>query len=843
MRCPMAARSSPSFVVTLAWRETRGAGRHFAYLIACVTLGVGALVAVGSFASSLERTVGRSARALMGGDVEIRSTQPLSPGGEAVVAEMARGGVEVLPIQELVAMSAAREKSQIVELKTVPPGYPFYGELVTEPGTPLNALVGKGRALVHPSLLQKLGASVGERLKIGEADFVISGVIRQEPDRAVGLFSLGPRVMIAAEDLPGTRLVRPGSRVRHRVLFRLPTGASAESFKDALAARLPDSTVRVTTYSQAQPGVRRFWNQLTIYLGLTGLVALMVGGIGVATSVRAFVRGKLDTIAVLKCLGAGWRQVLAAYLLQTVLLGLGGSLLGAAIGTAAQLALVPALSPLLPFPLEGSVSLRSVLAGLAMGTGLTLLFALWPLLDIRRVPPALILRRDVEARLPGRRPWIAGLPIAAALAALVFWQAGSLKVGAIFIGGLAGALVLLAAGARLVIEGARRLPRFRSLAWRQAVANLHRPGSHAGTVLMSLGLAVMLIVAVALLEQSLRAELADRGPGRAPAFFFIDIQPDQAQAFRRLVTDKTGREPTLTPVVRARLASINGAPVSRDARQRREEVWFLSREYVLTWAAQPPPENPVVAGRWWTPEEASREPLISVEEEIAKNLGVGIGGTLGFDIQGVTVTARVVNFRRVDWQTFNTNFFVIFSQGALDGAPTTWLATARVPPADELAVQSAVTAAFPNVTAIPVREVLERIAGVLDQIALAIRLLAGVSIATGLIVTAGALGVSRHQRLYQSVILKALGATRGAVARVFAVEYALLGVAAGLCGSLLAAALAWGVGRWALDIRWAGSPLTIASGVAGATLLALGVGFLGTFRLLGKKPLAVLRSE
>jgi putative ABC transport system permease protein len=831
------------FTLRLAWRETRGAGRHFAYLIACITLGVGALVAVGSFAGSLERTVGRSARALMGGDVEIRSTQPLSAAGEAVVAEMARGGAEVLRVQELVAMSVAGGRSQIVELKTVAPGYPFYGELVTEPRVPVATLIGRGRALVHPSLLQKLGTAVGDRLKIGEADFVISGVILQEPDRAVGVFSLGPRVMIAPEDLPGTQLVRPGSRVRHRVLFRLPPERSADAFKDMVAARLPDTVVRITTYAQAQPGVRRFWNQLTVYLGLTGLVALMVGGIGVATSVRAFVRGKLDTIAVLKCLGAGWRQILAAYLLQTVLLGLGGSLLGAALGTALQLALVPALSPLLPFPLEASFSVRSVLAGLAMGTGLTLLFALWPLLDIRRVPPALILRRDVEARLPGRRPWLAGVPIAAGLAALAFWQAGSFKVGALFVLGLAGALVLLGLTARLVIAAARRLPRLRSLAWRQAVANLHRPGSHAGVVLVSLGLAVMLIVAVALLEQSLRAELADRGPERSPAFFFIDIQPDQAGPFVRLVTERVGHAPELTPVVRSRLATINGAPVAHDPRQKREEVWYLSREYVLTWAAEPPPHNTIVAGRWWSDDEARREPLISVEEEIAKNLGITVGGTLGFDIQGVTVQARVVSLRRVDWQSFNTNFFVIFSAGALDGAPSTYLATARVAPADEGAIQSAVTAAFPNVTTIPVREVLERIAAVLDQIALAIRLLAGVSIMTGLIVTAGALGVSRHQRLYQSVILKALGATRGVVARVFAVEYALLGLAAGLCGSLLAAALAWGVGHWALDIRWAGSPLTIASGVAGATLLALCVGFLGTFRLLGRKPLGVLRGE
>jgi len=296
----------------LAWRETRGAGRHFAYLVACITLGVGALVAVGSFAASLERTVGRSARALMGGDVEIRSAQPLSLEGSGIVAALTRPGTDTLPVTELVAMSAAGGKSQIVELKAVGPGYPLYGNLVTTPVAPLDSLIGGGRALVHESLLTRLGLRVGDPLKIGEGDFTVSGVLRQEPDRAVGVFSLGPRVLIDARDLDGTRLIRQGSRVRHRLLFRLPAGESAEAFKDALAARLTDASVRVTTYTQAQPGVRRFWKQLTVYLGLTGLVALMVGGIGVATSVRAFVRGKLETIAVLKCLGAGWRQVLAA---------------------------------------------------------------------------------------------------------------------------------------------------------------------------------------------------------------------------------------------------------------------------------------------------------------------------------------------------------------------------------------------------------------------------------------------------------------------------------------------------------------------------------------------------
>ena len=832
--------------LAMAWRETRGAGRHFIYFVACVTVGVAAIVAVGSFARNLEATVGRSARSLMGGDVEIRASRPLSSDAAHAVADLARGGAAVTRVRELAAMAqagtGADARTQLVELKAVEPGYPFYGRLVANPDRPLHELIGGGRALAQGSLLSRLGLQVGDRVRVGDAELTLSGVISQEPDRAVGVFSLGPRMLIAAEDLDRTGLVRPGSRVRHRTLIMLPEGRDPEAFKAKLAAAVPDTAVRITTYAQAQPGLRRFWDQLTMYLGLTGLVALMVGGIGVAVSVRAFVRQKLGTIAILKCLGATSRQVLAIYLLQTTLLGLGGSLLGAVLGSALQPLLTPFLVRLLPIALDGGISPLAILRGLAMGVGVTLLFALWPLLEIRRVPPALILRRDVEPILRGRRPWLGLVPIAAGLAGLALWQAGSWKVGGLFLGGLVGALLALGLGARLVVALARR-GRWRSLAWRQGAANLHRPGSHAPAVLVSLGLAVMLIVAVALLESSLREQLVTRSAESAPAFFFIDVQPDQAPAFAQLVAGQGGTPPELIPVVRSRLSAIDGEPLPADVRTRREDPWFLTREYVLTWASAAPGRNSVIAGRWWTPEEAAREPLISVEEELAKQLGVGIGGTLTFDVQGVPVTARVVNLRRVDWQTFGSNFFVIFSPGALDGAPSTFIATARVPEDREDRVQSAVVAAFPNITAIPVREVLTRVTSVLDQIALAIRMVAAFSIVSGLVVMAGALAITRYQRLYQSVILKALGATRGLVARAFAVEYLLLGAGAGLCGTALAAALAWAVLRFALDVRWAWAPGTLVLGVVAAIALAVTVGFLGTIRLLGQKPLGVLRGE
>ena len=830
------------FVFRLAWRETRGAWRHFGYFFACITLGVSALVGVGSFADSLERTVARSAKSLMGGDVEIRSTLPLSVDATALVPEP-RGGVEVTRVRELVAMAqAGAQQTQLVELKAVEPGYPFYGELVTDPARALPTLIGDGRALVHESLLARLGLRVGDHLRVGASDLTISGVILKEPDRAVGVFSLGPRVLIAAADLDRTGLIRPGSRVRYRTLFRLPEGRDAQVFRDRLALALP-AAQRVATYTQAQPGLRRFWDQLTMYLGLTGLVALMVGGIGVAVSVNAFVREKQSAIATMKALGAGWRVLLSAYLLQTALLGLGGSALGALLGSLVQPLLAPALTRLLPIDLTLSFSPRAVLGGLAMGVAVTLLYALWPLLQIRRVPPALILRSEVEPRLHGRRPWKAAIPIAAGLAALALWQAGSWKIGALFAGGLAGALLLLALGARTVVALARRV-HWRSPAWRQAAANLHRPGSHAGPVLVSLGLAVSLIVSIALLERSLRSQLVDRSPGSTPAFFFIDVQPDQAEPFARLVEGHGATAAAeLTPVVRSRLASVNGAPVAQTGKALREDAWYLTREYVLTWAKEPPGHNTVVAGRWWTPEEAAREPLISVEDEIARQLGVGLGDTLTFDIQGVPVSARVTSLRHVDWRSFTSNFFVIFSPGALEGAPTTFIATVRARPEREGALQSAVVAAFPNVTAIPIREVLERVTAVLDQIALAVRLVAAFSIGAGLIVMAGALAITRRQRLYQSVILKTIGATRGFVSRVFAIEYALLGAAAGVAGSALAAGLAWAVLRWAFDVPWQWAPATLVGGVLAATGLALVVGFLGTRRLLGRKPLGVLRGE
>jgi putative ABC transport system permease protein len=843
------------FAVRMAWRETRGAGRHFAVLFGCVALGVAALVSVGTFAANLDRTLTREARALTGGDVELRSAQPLDPTARRALDELARGGAVTTTVREMVAMARTpgRGATLLVELKAVESAYPLYGRVETTPPAPLDTLLADrgdaGGAVVESSLLQRLGLAIGDSLEIGSARFTVTGVLVREPDRTGGLVTLGPHVLVGDRALERTGLLQIGSRVRYRTLTRLPATVTARAAADDLARTIGDPAVRIAAFDESQPGLRKFFSQLATYLGLVGLASLLVGGVGIASTVTTFLRRQLATIAILKCLGASSRVLLATYLIQTLALALAGSLVGAAFGVAAQPLLVRALAPFAPFVLEVRWDVATVARGLALGLLAALLCALWPLLGVRGVPPSLILRRDVDERgWRARRPWAAALPIVAGLAALAVWQAGSLRLGGIFAGAALAALAVLLGLSRALVRLARRLPRARGLAWRQGLAGLDRPGGHTVRVVVAVGLGVMLLVAIALLEANLGRQLAYEQKREAPSFFFIDVQPDQREPFSRLVGDVSGVAPTVTPVVRARLAAIDGKPVTRELIDRRkrespEKNWYLTREYMLTWASAPPPANAITRGRWWTAEEASARPRVSVEDEAAKYFGVGVGGTLTFDVQGVPIEAEVANLRRIDWQSLSANFFMVLSPGSLDGAPTVYLATARVPADVETRLQDSVVAAFPNVTAIPLRSVLERVSEVLAQISFAVRFMALFSIAAGLVVMAGALAATRYQRLYESVILKTLGATRWAIARAFAVEYACLGAVAGVGGTALAAVLAWIVLRFVLDTPWTLEPEALILGVALTTFVSLAIGLLATVRLLGRKPLSVLRQE
>lgn len=835
----------------LARRGLRGAWRHLVPFATCIALGVVALTAVGTFTSGVHRTLGREARTLAGGDVEVRASRPLGAEASAVVAELTARGARVTTVRELAAMarSPGTGRTLLVELKAVDGAYPLYGTLETAPGGRAAELLAGEGALVAAEVLERLGMRIGDALALGAARLTIRGVIAREPDRAAAAITLGPRVIVGAATLDHTGLVRVGSRVRYRTLLRLPPDLAPGATREELARRLSDPALRVVAFDEAQPGLRRFLDQLTTYLGLVGLVTLLVGGVGASAAAAALARRERAQVAVLKCLGVGWRTLVGATLLRTLGLALAASAAGAAAGIALAPLLPRLLTGLVPFAIDARPDAWTIVRALGMALLTALLAVLWPLLDVRRVPPSLILRRDVETdRLRRPRLPLAVLPLLAGLATLAVWQAGSIRLGAIFTVAAFAAVVVLALVARAVARLSRLAPRPPGLAWRHGIASLHRPGGETALVVVALGLGVMLLVAVGLLEASLDRQLDREHRRERPSFFFVDIQTDQRDAFARLLARlDAGRRPELIPLVRARLAGVKGEPVTRAMIDRRREggqaPWYLTREYMLTAASSPPVSNTVVRGRWWTAEEAASAPRISVEDGLAERLGVGVGDRLTFDVQGMPVEAEVMSLRKVDWQTLSTNFFVIFSQGALDGAPTTYVATARVPPDAETSVQDAVVAAFPNVTPIPVGDVLARVSELLAHIGLAIRAVALLAVAAGAVVMVGALAATRYQRLYESVVLRALGATRGLVARAFAVEYACLGAAAGLGGTALAVLLAWVVLRFVLDVPWTFDPLPVLLGVVLATALALAVGFLTTFRLLGERPLTVLRRD
>ena len=885
------------FIFKMAWRETRGAWRHFLYFFACIAIGVGSLVGVSLFSANVDRAVTKEARGLLGGDLEIRLTHPLSSEGQALVKSLTTRGLTLAHASELIAMasrqtqaSATPQATQIIELKAVDSAYPLYGAIALDPAQPLEALLHPPAhrcggqvclgAVVQESLLIRMGLSVGDRLKIGQATFLISGIVRTEPDRMANAFSLGPRVIIAQEGLREAELIKPGSRVRERYLVKLPPGLPVEPLLSELRSRLASDSARLSSYRTAQPQLKQFLDQLSRYLGLIGLTALFIGGLGVGTSIHAFLRDKLHTIAILKAVGADSATVISTYVVQAIFLGSIGSLAGILLGIALQQGLPPLMADLFASNLLEQLGVSSelsrsslwpLLKGAALGLLSTLLFTLWPLLKIREVQPGAIFQRETEQAtvwqgMAPSRWWVRwGLAdrvnvgtaggIILGLSALAIWQAGSWSIGLLFLGALALALALLFVSARLFLRLLAWLPRPNILSLRFALGNVLRPGSQATGIMVAIGIGVMLIATVSLVEQALLRHVQENRPTDAPTFFFIDIQPDQTQEFMALLHRQTGRpNPELTPLVRSRLHAINGKIVAAEegndknraraeGKDERGTQWYLTREYVLTFLDQLPKDNQLVKGAWWQPGQVFSRPQLSVEEEAATRLGLTIGSLVELDIQGAMISAEVSSIRKVEWGNFSTNFYMILSPGSLDGAPFTYVATVRVSQDEEVPLQQAVVASFPNVSAIHIGDVLDGFSRVLDRLATAISAMALFCLLTGCLVMAAALAATRYRRLYESVILKALGATRGLIARVFALEYLLVGLVAGSIGLMLGTALSWAVLRYVFDLPWSLHPLVLGCGLLLTMGLTLFVGFASTYRILGQRPLAILRHE
>lgn len=878
----------------MAWREIRGSWRQFIFFLACLAVGVGAVVGIELFATNVEALILRDARSLLGGDLEIRAAHELSESGRKTLLALRERNVDVTHVRELVAMAAVPsveeaqtpnvQATQLVELKAVEEQYPLYGKVEVTPPQPLHSSLAPIEsscparlcfgAVVQESFLISLGIQIHDHVKIGQAWFVVTGILVKEPDRVATAFSLGPRVLISRQALGATDLAKPGSRIRERYLLRVPELLALGPLRGELQGRLGPEGANVSSYRDAQPRIRRFLDQLTIYMGLIGLTSLFVGGIGIACTIHGFMRHKLTIVAILKTLGADTGLLMRVYLMQSLFMGCLGSLGGVALGVGLQRLLPVLLGDLIPVAISSQVTVLPLGKSLLVGALTTFCFTMWPLLTIREIPPALVFRREVEQHHTSIRAgswfrWMwnalleivrdrhrlgAALMMGCGLTILATWQARSLTLGALFILAFGTAVVLLQVGVLGLLHGLCKLPRPRSFVIKQALGNVQRPGNYTRGMAVAIGVGVMVIVTVALVKSSLLVALGERIPEDAPTFFFIDIQPDQKEPFEEIVQREAPDSPyRLTPVVRARLRAIDGHVIDPEEYKGKQNGWYFTREYVLTTLSTLPRDNAVVKGKWWATDSADMRKRdrtnqdvsirVSVEEEAAGNLGVDVGSTLEFAVQETPLSAVVRSTRKVDWGSFSMNFFMILSPGALDGAPMTYIAMAKVESEEEMPLQRALVRALPNVTAIKVGDVLANVARLLEQLAWAIQGIALLSMVSGAVVMTAAVSSTRYRRLYESAILKAIGGTRRIVVASFAVEFALIGGLAGLIGVGSASVLSWAILHFFLDLSWTFQPMVLGWGLLATLGLAVAVGFLSTFKILGEPPLAVLRQE
>lgn len=852
------------FVLAMALRESRASRRRLALLTASIAVGVSALVAIDSFTANLQAAVGRQARALLGADLALSSGFPFSPGAEALLDELSRaasrGGrpPESARVTSFAAMAYVPRTafSRLVQLRAVEPGYPFYGSIETRPAGLWPRLAEAGGALVDPSLLAALGAEVGDTLALGEARVPILGIVTNVPGDVAVRAALGPRVFLPAALLPTTQLLGRGSRARYELLLKLAPGEDAQRLADRFRPGLGAERVTLRTVSEDQSRLNQTLSRLGRFLGLVALVALLLGGLGVASAVHVFVKRKLETVALLRCLGASSGRVLAIYLIQSMVLGLLGSLAGALLGVAVQLALPGVLADLLPVDVAVAPSWPAILGGIGLGLWTAAAFSLVPLLGVRRVPPLAVLRRPYEEDASwDRAGLLALLALAASVVALAVVQAGAVRAGLAFSLGVGAAMLALWASAWLLTRLVRRcVPARLPYLWRQGLANLHRPANQTVTVVLALGFGAFLLSTLLLVQHNLLRDLRVGGPAERPNLVLFDVQPGQREALLALARSEGLRPGPFTPIVPMRIASLKGRPAGEslgaagDAEAQRAR-WALRREYRSSYRDALAASERVVEGRWWNAGAgrglaAGEAVPVSLETGVARELGVGVGDRIDWDVQGLTLESRVASLREVDWARFEPNFFAVFPAGPLEAAPQSYVLLTRLDGAARRGrFQRRVAEALPNVSALDLAQVQQAVETILARVALAIRFIAGFSLAAGGVVVAGALAASRFQRVREGALLRTLGAGRGQLLRILCAEYASLGLLSAAAAAGLALAAGWGLTRFLFEGRF-DVPLGPLLGLAaGVVALSVGIGLSSSLEVFRGTPLEVLREE
>jgi putative ABC transport system permease protein len=788
-------------LVHLAWRESRAGRGRLILSVAGIAVGVAALVAVQAFASALRTEARDQARSLLGADLAVQTRQPLGQETERLIASLEDDGVPVARVVEVVSMTrhTRGDGARLVRLRAADPGYPFYGRPDTEPAGGWAALEAGRTVLVEPGLLVALGAAVGDTLVLGDAGFEIVGTVERGSAELDVASAFAPRVHIALDHLDATGLVQFGSLVE-RAAYAAMTPARAAAVADDWRDRVRGEGASITTAEEQGETLGRTLARLASYLALVSVLALLLGGIGATSALRAHLAEREETVAVLRCLGATRRQVFALYLGQAVAVGAVGATIGAAAGLALQRVLPAALAGLIPIDVPPRLDLVAALLGVGTGLWVALAFALPALLEARGVPPLRALRRRLETHRRRDRAWVLAVVILGATAvAVVTLQSGDARLGVGFAAGALVALAVLHTGTRLALRALRAIPaRGLPFAWRHGLANLHRPGNPARPAALALGAGTLLLVLLLAVEATLLRPLAVDTAGDRGNLLLWDVQDDQATGVVDLLAGLGHPPLQQAPIVPMRIAAINGRPVGPGAGEDGGD-WATRREYRSTVRDTLVASERLTAGAWWGEDAAGDE--VSLEEGLAEQLGVGPGDRIDWDVQGVRVPTRVTSLREVDWTRFEPNFFAVFHPAALEGAPRTWILLARVDDeAARQAVQGSVVRRFPNVSVLDLSHMQGVVDRVFGRVTFAIRFLAAFTLVAGLAVLAAAAVASRRERVRESVLLRTLGATRRQLRGVLVAESMALGVIGAGLGALAGGVAAWALAHWLFQL-------------------------------------------
>ncbi|MDX8539709.1 ABC transporter permease [Mesorhizobium abyssinicae] len=848
----MALSRTLKLAVRFSLREMRGGLSGFLIFLACIALGVAAIGGVNSVAQAITAGVANQGQTLLGGDLRFQLNQRDTTSAERDFLG-ALGAISHSASMRSMARLEDGSDQALVEAKAVDDAYPLFGALATEPALPRAALFGERSGVfgaAAPELLfDRLNLKLGDRVKLGGATFELRARLVNEPDAVSDGFGFAPRLLVSSEGLAASGLIQPGSLVENAYKIRLPAGASEADLKaiqDRAAKAFPEAGWSIRTRSNAAPALSSNIERFSQFLTLVGLTALVVGGVGVANAVRAYLDGKRGVIATFKSLGASGGFVFTVYLVQILLIAGVGIVAGLILGAAMPFAASAALRSVIPVPAEGGFYPGALAMAALFGLLVTLAFALLPLGRARDVPATALFREmGFESRGFPRLPYVAAaVGIALFLAALAILFSGDRRIASIFVGATIVAFVVLRLVGALVQWAARKSPRVRSVALRLALGNIHRPGALTPSVVLSLGLGLTLLVTLALIDGNLRRQISGSLPERAPNFFFVDIQSGDVDAFSALIgKEAPGGTLAKVPMLRGRVMALNGIDVGKVSVPP-EGAWVLRGDRGLTYDAKMPANATLTQGAWW-PQDYAGEPLVSFSAEEGRQIGLKLGDTVTVNVLGRNVTARIANFRQVEWETMGINFVMVFSPNTFAGAPHGWLATLtdkNASTADDARLLNAVTRAFPAVTTVRVKDALDIVNRLVGQLGTAIRAAAGVALIASVLVLSGALAAGNRARIHDAVVLKTLGATRRTLITAFSLEYVLIGLA-----TAVFALAAGGVAAWFVVARIMTLPSHFMPEVAMATMLfslavTVGIGLAGTWRVLGHKAAPVLRN-